>query len=77
MEETAGGQGTKCRGERCMMSEEKQCFDGEIFSEIVEIEGKKYEHIGFRDEEGAFGRFLEENVGKRVKVCFIVEEEQV
>ncbi len=56
------------------MGEEKHCFEGEIFSEIVEIEGKKYEHIGFRDKEGAFGKFLEENVGRKVKVCFIVDD---
>ena len=58
-----------------MMSDERYCFEGEIFSEIVEIEGKKYEHIGFKDSEGAFGKFLEEHVGKRVRLCFVVEEE--
>ncbi len=52
-----------------MMSDaKKMVFDGEIYSEIVEIEGKKYEHIGFRDYNNQFGKFMEQSVGKKVRI---------
>ena len=51
-----------------MSGTEKMVFDGEIYSEIIEIEGKKYEHIGFRDYKNEFGKFLEKSVGKKVRI---------
>ena len=54
---------------------EKNCLDGEIYSEIVEIEGKPYEHLGFRDFEGKFGNLLEKMVGKKVRICIEVLED--
>ena len=52
---------------------DRKCFEGEIFSEIVEINGEKYEHIGFRDREGKFGEFISENRGRRARICVEVE----
>ncbi len=33
-------------------------LEGEIFYEVIEVDGKKYEHAGFRDKEGKFGQLL-------------------
>ena len=45
-------------------------FKARIFSEIVTINGKKYEHFGCKDDEGKLGDFFAENVGKRVEIIF-------
>jgi len=45
-------------------------FKAKIFSEIVNINGKKYEHFGCKDEKGKLGDFFAENVGKRVEIIF-------
>ncbi len=55
---------------------EKNCLLGEIYSEIVEIEGKPYEHLGFRDYKNEFGKMLEKLVGKKVRVCIEVIDEK-
>ncbi len=58
------------------MSEmEKMTFDGEIYSEIIEIEGKKYEHIGFKDYQNQFGKFMEQSVGKKVRITVEILED--
>ncbi len=54
----------------------KKSFHGIIFSEIVEINGKKFEHLGFKDDKGTLGDFLAKNVGKRVKVTFEFKEKK-
>jgi hypothetical protein len=41
----------------------KQVIDGEIFFEVLEVNGKKMGHAGFRDKENKFGRFMENAVG--------------
>ena len=57
------------------MEKKDSCFEGEIYSEIVELDGKEFEHIGFRDIENKFGDFMEQNKGKKVKICFRIIEE--
>ena len=57
------------------MEKQESCFEGEVFSEILEVEGQKYEHVGFRDKDGKFGDFLAKNVGKKVVICFKIVEE--
>lgn len=52
----------------------KNCIKGEIFSEVVDFNGEKYEHIGFRDPDGKFGNLLEELLGKKVRICIEVIE---
>lgn len=52
------------------LKKEGNSFKAKIFSEIVNIDGKKYEHFGCKDDEGKLGDFLAENVGKRVKIIF-------
>ncbi len=59
-----------------MSEDKKNCLDGEIYREIVEIEGKPYEHLGFRDYENKFGQMLEKLVGKKVRVCITVVEDE-
>ena len=54
---------------------EEVCLEGEIFTEVVVLDGKEYEHIGFRDREGKFGDFLAENIGKKVRICFVEVDE--
>ena len=57
------------------MAEEK-IYKGKIFKEYMEINGKKYEHIGFKDENGrGFGSFLAKHVGEKVEVIFRVLDE--
>ncbi len=58
-----------------MTEDKKNCLDGEIYREIVEIEGKPYEHLGFRDYKNEFGTMLEKLVGKKVRVCITVIDE--
>ncbi len=53
----------------------KNCLEGEIYSEIVEMEGKPYEHLGFRDYGGKFGELLEKFVGKKVRICIEILED--
>ena len=55
-------------------SDETNCLKGEIYREVVELEGKPYEHLGFRDYENRFGEMLEKLVGKKVKVCIEIIE---
>ena len=57
------------------MEGKENCFEGEIYSEIVELGGKEFEHIGFRDRENKFGDFMEQNKGKKVKICFRIIKE--
>ena len=45
-------------------------FKARIFSEIVNINGKKYEHFGCKDDEGRLGDFFADNVGKKVEISF-------
>ena len=33
-------------------------FEGEFYSEILELNGKKFEHIGFRSKDGGFEKLL-------------------
>jgi hypothetical protein len=33
-------------------------FKGEFYSEIVELDGKSFEHIGFRSMDGSFEQLL-------------------
>ncbi len=58
-----------------MTEDKKNCLDGEIYREVVEIEGKPYEHLGFRDFKNEFGNMLEKLVGKKVRVCITVIDE--
>ncbi len=53
---------------------DKNCLEGEIYREVVELEGKPYEHLGFRDYENRFGEMLEKLVGKKVRVCIEIME---
>ena len=43
---------------------------------MIEINGKKFEHLGFKDDKGTLGDFLAKNVGKRVKVTFEFKEKK-
>ena len=52
----------------------KNCIEGEIFSEMIDLNGEKYEHIGFRDKDGKFIEQLEKLLGKKVKICLEVLE---
>jgi len=56
--------------EKLRLKKEGRSFKAKIFSEIVTINGKKYEHFGCKDDEGKFGDFLAKNVGKRVEMKF-------
>ncbi len=54
----------------------KKTIEGEIFHEIEEFGGEKYEHIGFRDKEGKFGDMLEEfvpEIGMKKKAKLTIE----
>jgi len=57
-----------------MSDDKKNCLDGEIYREVVEIEGKPYEHLGFRDFKNEFGSMLEKLVGKKVRICIEILE---
>ncbi len=59
-----------------MTEDKKNCLDGEIYREIVEIEGKPYEHLGFRDFKNEFGTMLEKLISKKVRVCITVIDEE-
>ena len=55
---------------------EKKVLEGEFFHEIEEMEGKKFEHIGFRDKEGKFGDVMLSfvpNIGDKKKVRLTIE----
>lgn len=56
--------------EKLRLKKEGHSFKAKIFSEIVTINGKKYEHFGCKDDEGKLGDFFAENVGKRVEIIF-------
>ena len=56
-------------------NKDKNCLEGEIYREIVELDGKPYEHLGFRDYENMFGKMLEKMVGKKVRVCIEILDE--
>ena len=52
---------------------------GYVYHKIDEIEGKKFDHIGFMDDKGQFGQNLEQLVPergmkKRVKITIEVLE---
>ncbi len=54
----------------------KFVFEGEIFYEVLEMNGRKYEHAGFRDSKGEFEKALFSLVSKdkpRVPVRLIIE----
>ncbi len=54
---------------------ERFCEEGLIFSEILEVEGQKFEHLGMKFPEEIqkqFEEFLANNVGKKIKVCLEV-----
>ena len=34
-------------------------FEGEFYSEILDLNGKKFEHIGFRSKDGSFEELLQ------------------
>ncbi len=54
-------------------------IEGELFHEIEEYGGKKYEHIGFRDKENKFGDIMASivpRVGMRRKAKLIIEVEE-
>ncbi len=36
----------------------KKVIEGELFHQIEELGNKKYEHIGFRDDENLFGDLM-------------------
>jgi hypothetical protein len=36
----------------------KKTIDGELFHEIEDLGNRKYEHIGFRDDENRFGDII-------------------
>jgi len=40
------------------MEEEVHHFKGEFYKELLEINGRPHEHIGFRSEDGSFERTL-------------------
>ena len=56
--------------EKLRLKKQGRSFKAKIFSEIVNINGKKYEHFGCKDDEGKLGDFFAENVGKRVEITF-------
>ena len=56
--------------EKLRLKKKGRSFKAKIFSEIVTINGKKYEHFGCRDEEKKLGDFLAKNVGKNVEMTF-------
>ena len=54
----------------------RKIIEGELFHEIEEFGGKKYEHIGFRDKENKFGEIMASfvpKVGMRKKARLIIE----
>ncbi len=54
----------------------KKVISGELFHEIEEFGGKKYEHMGFRDEKNKFGDMLSEivpEIGMIKKVKITIE----
>ncbi|MCD6227169.1 hypothetical protein J7J90_01625 [Candidatus Micrarchaeota archaeon] len=55
---------------------EKKTIEGELFHEIEEFGGKKYEHIGFRDKNNMFGDMMASfvpKVGMRRKARLTIE----
>ncbi len=51
-------------------------IEGELFHEIEEFGGKKYEHIGFRDPENRFGELLAQlvpEIGMHKRARIILE----
>lgn len=40
-------------------------FTGELFGEILVINGKEYEHVGFKSYDGWFEKLLEETAEKK------------
>ncbi len=56
--------------EKLRLKKEGHSFKARIFSEIVTINGKKYEHFGCKDDGGKLGDFLAKNVGKNVEMIF-------
>ncbi len=57
----------------------KMSIEGEIYHEIEEINGQKFEHLGFRDKENKFGEMLasivpEVGMVKKVRITIEVLE---
>ncbi|MHC1588304.1 MAG: hypothetical protein ACXQS1_00635 [Methermicoccaceae archaeon] len=40
------------------MNDKQLHFRGEFYIELLEINGRPYEHIGFRSEDGSFERMM-------------------
>ncbi len=56
-------------------SKNRFCEEGEVFSEILEVEGQKFEHLGMKFSEEVqkqFEEFLATNVGRKIRVCLEV-----
>ncbi|MCD6522291.1 MAG: hypothetical protein J7K68_00950 [Candidatus Diapherotrites archaeon] len=41
----------------------KKTFEGYVYYEIIEMNGKKYEHAGFKDDKNEFGDLMLSIVG--------------